>query len=112
VKYVHPDAERVDASLGVSTSLIDSCSSASYFEDHHCDPISDWISSGGFNDTAEWCSSGTLTGDAQRTGSAQGVPYAYEGRVRVVACNANVLVRRYYKNPLNGDWWNAGNSTL
>jgi hypothetical protein len=107
VAFVHPEARGP-----VPGNLRSSCSSQSDFEEAQCSVIDDWIDGGGFFQTHSWCSTGLLSGDAQRTGSTQGVSFPFNGRIRVAACNDDVVVRRYYKNPFNGTWWNAGNTTL
>lgn len=114
VAYVHPDARGpLQRDLDSKVAPASSCSSASDFEEAHCSVIDEWIASDDeFNQTHSWCSSGLLAGDAQRTGSQQGVSFPFEGRIRVAGCTDDVVVRRYYKNPFNGSWWNAGNLTL
>ena len=112
VAFVHPAA----GLLPTSPAPASSCSSASDFTAAHCTLIDEWIDEGladdDFLETTRWCGSSLLSGDAQRTGSAQGVPFPWEARIRVAGCNADVLVRRYYQNPFDGTWWNAGNLTL
>jgi hypothetical protein len=116
VAFVHPDARKPEGQLRSGLGTASSCSSATDFVNAHCSLIDDWIQDGldddAFGDWTSWCSSGLLGGDAQRTGSAQGVPNPFEARIRVVGCTDDVLVRRYYRNPFNGTWWNAGNFTV
>ncbi len=110
VAFVHPEAGKPGGQLRSS------CSSATDFVNAHCSLIEDWIEDGldadAFGDWSSWCSSGLLAGDAQRTGSSQGVPNPHEARIRVAGCSDDVLVRRYYRNPFSGAWWNAGNYTV
>jgi len=110
VAFVHPEASQHGGQLRSS------CSSATDFVNAHCSLIDDWIEDGldddAFADWSSWCSSGLLSGDAQRTGSAQGVAHPFEARIRVAGCSDDVLVRRYYQNPFNSTWWNAGNFTV
>jgi hypothetical protein len=113
VAYVHPGARGpVQDNLRGDVALASSCSSQATFESAQCSVIENWIDNDDFFQTHSWCSSGLLAGDAQRTSSAQGVTFPWEGRIRVAGCNEDVLVRRYYKNPFSGAWWNAGNFTL
>lgn len=113
VKYVDPNAARTSGPVGsmaAATPIGVSASSQASFEADQCSKIEDWINDGDFFQTHHWCS-GLLGGNAQRTASAQGVPNPYEARIRVRAYDNTVVVRRYYKNPLNGNWWNAKNFT-
>jgi hypothetical protein len=112
VAFVHPGAHGAVKDFRSNLVAASSCSSQATFESSHCSAIENWIDNDDFNQTNSWCSAGLLGGDAQRTSSAQGVPFPWEARIRVAACNANVLVRRYYKNPFSNAWWNAGNHTL
>lgn len=116
VAFVHPDAREPRGQLRSGLGTKSSCSSATDFVNAHCSLIDDWIEDGldddAFADWTSWCSSGLLAGDAQRTGSSQGVPNPHEARIRVVGCSDDVLVRRYYQNPFNATWWNAGNFTV
>ncbi|MGH7578184.1 MAG: hypothetical protein ACREM1_24095 [Longimicrobiales bacterium] len=112
VKYVDPRAGPANGSTSLATTIGLSTGSQASFEANQCSKIEDWIDGGGddFFQTHQWCS-GLLGGNAQRTASVQGVQGAHEGRIRVRAYDNTVRVRRYYRNPLNGNWWNASNHT-
>ena len=116
VAFVHPDARKPEQQLRSGLATASSCSSATDFVNAHCSLIDDWIQDGldddAFSDWTSWCGSGLLSGDAQRTGSSQGVAHPFEARIRVAGCTQDVLVRRYYQNPFNFTWWNAGNFTV
>lgn len=103
----------VDPNAQVSLFRNNSCSSASFFETNHCTIYEDWaddVPPG--TPSMSWCTTTLLSGDAQRTGTTQLGDVPRVGRIRVAACDDEVVVRRYYRNPFNSDWWNAGNVTV
>lgn len=113
VKYVDPNAGNANGPIGsmaAASPIGVWAMSQTPFENNQCSKVEDWINDGDWLDTHHWCS-GKLGGNAQRTASLQGVPGPYQGRIRVRAYNNTVRVRRYYRNPFNGKWWNAKNYT-
>lgn len=93
-------AEKSEVVISAPTS----CSSVATFENTHCNAIDTYTSHYQVADYVSWCSSGLST-SAQRTASSQGLPDAFEGRMKVAACGTSwTNIKGLTKKSISGAW--------